>query len=127
MNSGNFFSVATAAFIMKGSMLILTPDFSSSLFICTRNCSSSVTSASSCVVTCGITTQLRCRLAAEIFLMRLRSLRSIGPNFAKSTLGQGSRSMPPTPLAEGAAAAVFGAAAAPPLAKASTSARTMRP
>ena len=50
MNSGNFFSVATAAFIMNGSMLILTPDFSSSLFICTRNCSRSVMSASSCVV-----------------------------------------------------------------------------
>ncbi len=70
MNSGNFFSAATAALIMNGSMLTLTPDFSSSLFICTRKASRSVMSASSWVVTCGITTQLRCRLAAEIFLMR---------------------------------------------------------
>ena len=29
--------------------------------------------------------------------MRDSSLRSTGPNLAKSTLGQGSRSMPPTP------------------------------
>ena len=101
MNSGNFFSAATAAFIMNGSMLILTPDFSSSLFICTRNCSRSVMSASSCVVTCGMTTQLRCRLAAEIFLIRDSSLRSIGPNLAKSTFGQGSRSRPPPPPAAG--------------------------
>ena len=46
-------------------LLTLTPDFSSSLFICTRNCSRSVMSASSCVVTCGMTTQLRCSERAD--------------------------------------------------------------
>ena len=47
LNSGNFFSVATAALIMNASMLTLTPDFSFSLFICTRKASRSVMSASS--------------------------------------------------------------------------------
>src|SRR5256885_10729724 len=41
--------------------------------------------------------QLRDRLAPLIFLMRDRSLRSTGPNLAKSTLGQGSRSRPAPP------------------------------
>ncbi len=47
LNSGNFFSVATAALIMKASMLTLTPLFSFSLLSWTRNASSSVMSASS--------------------------------------------------------------------------------
>ena len=40
----------------------------------------------------GITTELRDRLAPEIFLMRDSGLLSIGPNLAKSTLGKGSSS-----------------------------------
>ena len=51
-------------------------------------------------MTCGIITQLRCRLAPLIFLMRDMSLRSTGPNLVKSTFGQGSRpkaSPPPAP------------------------------
>ena len=76
---------------MKASIVTLTPLFSFSLLSWTRKASSSVMSASSWLVTCGIITQLRCRLAPLIFLMRLRSLRSTGPNLAKSTCGQASR------------------------------------
>ena len=47
LNSGNFFSVATAALIMNASMLTLTPDFSFSLLNWTRKASRSVMSASS--------------------------------------------------------------------------------
>ena len=116
LNSGNFFSVCTAALIMKASMLTLTPLFSFSLFICTRKASSSVMSASSWLVTCGIITQLRCRLAPEIFLIRDSGFDSMGPNLAKSTFGHGRRSMPPTPAPADAAADVGFAAPAPPLA-----------
>ena len=65
-------------------------------------------SASSWLVTCGIITQLRCRLAPLIFLMRDRSLRSMGPNLVKSTLGHGSRpsASPPPPAGALAAAAL---------------------
>ncbi len=99
LNSGNFFSAATDALIRKASIVTLMPDFSFSLLVRTRKASSSVMSASSWLVTCGIITQLRCRLAALIFLMRDRSLRSTAPNLLKSTLGHGSRpsaSAPPT-------------------------------
>ena len=75
LNSGNFFSVATAALIMKASMLTLTPLFSFSLFNCTRNASRSVMSASSWLVTCGIITQLRCRFAAGDLLDPRQRLR----------------------------------------------------
>ena len=47
LKSGNFFSAATAALIMKASMLTRTPDFSISLLSRARNSSSSVMSASS--------------------------------------------------------------------------------
>ena len=50
-------------------------------------------------------TQLRCRFAPESFLIRDSGFTSTGPNFAKSTFGQGSNSMPmPAPVAAGAAA-----------------------
>src|SRR5450755_1036171 len=75
----------------KASIVTFTPDFSFSLLVRTRNASRSVMSASSWLVTCGISTQLRCKLAPLIFLMRERSLRSTGPNLAKSTCGHGSR------------------------------------
>ena len=51
-------------------------------------------SASSNCVTCGIITQLRARLAPEIFLIRDSGTVSTGPNLAKSTFGHGSRSSP---------------------------------
>ena len=91
LKSGNFFSVATAALIMKASMLTLTPLFSFSLFNCTRKASRSVMSASSWLVTCGIITQLRCRFAPEIFLIRDSGLLRSAPNLVKSTFGHGSR------------------------------------
>ena len=59
--------------------------------------------------------------------MRASGLRSTGPNFAKSTFGQGSRSMPPTPPPLAAAALRLCAGAAPPFANASTSSCRMRP
>ena len=60
--------------------------------------------------------------------MRDSGLRSTGPNLAKSTFGHGSRSMPPTPPpAARPLAAAARPARAPPLAKASTSSRMMRP
>ncbi len=63
-------------------------------------------SASSNCVTWGIITQLRARFAPEIFLMRDSGRTSIGPNFAKSTDGQGSRlSAPPPPMPPAAAPA----------------------
>jgi hypothetical protein len=46
-------------------------------------------SASSLWVTCGIITQLRARFGAEIFWIRERGTRSIGPNFSKSTSATG--------------------------------------
>src|SRR4051794_12071459 len=89
-------------------MVSFLPAFSFSLFSCTRNASRSVMSASSWLVTCGIITQLRCRLAALIFLMRAIGLRSTGPNLAKSTLGHGSRpsASPPPPAGAFPAAAL---------------------
>ncbi len=132
MNSGNFLSAATLALIMKASMVSLTPDFSFSLFICTRKASSSVMSQSSWFVTCGISTQLRCRLAPLIFLIRDRSLRSTAPNLVKSTFGQGKRprASPPPAAALGALAAcalVWVAPLITALVKDCTSSCVMRP
>src|SRR5690606_30417983 len=95
LNSGNFCSADTTALIRKASMVNLTPAFSYSLFMETRKASSSVISACSLLVTCGIMTQFRCRLAPEIFLMRDKGLLSIGPNLEKSILGQSSTLKPP--------------------------------
>ena len=78
--------------------------FSASRLSCTRNASSSVMSASSWLVTAGITMALRVRLAPLIFWMRPSSLRSTGQNLAKSTLGHGIRpSSAPAPPPDGAA------------------------
>ena len=68
-------------------------------------------SASSNCVTCGIITQLRARLAPEIFLIRDSGFASIGPNFAKSTVGHGSRLSEPPPVTPPAGAAPSAAAA----------------
>ncbi len=110
MKSGNFFSAATDALIRNASIVTLIPDFSFSLLARTRNASSSVMSASSWLVTCGIVTQLRCSAGPLILLMRDRSLRSIGPNFAKSTCGHGSTPASAPPVA-GAPAGDFAACA----------------
>ena len=83
-------------------------------------------SASSWLVTCGIITQLRCRFAAEIFLIRDSGLTSIGPNFAKSTFGQGNRSKP-TPPPAGAAGETRAGADEAPIANAATSSFRIRP
>ena len=119
---GNFFSAATTALIWNTSGETLRSLFSSPSFL--RKASISVMSASSCWVTCGIITQLRARLAPEIFLIRDSGLDSTGPNLAKSTCGHGSRLSPVPPPA----AAARGA---PPcivaFTNAATSAREIRP
>jgi hypothetical protein len=94
-------------------MVTLTPLFSFSLLVETRKASRSVMSASSWLVTAGIMMALRSRLAPLIFLMRPISLRSMGPNLAKSTLGHGIRPSsepPPPPPVAGAGALAFWAA-----------------
>ena len=98
LKSGNLRSAATDALIRNASIVILMPAFSFSLFIWTRNASRSVMSASSNCVTCGIITQLRARLAPEIFLIRDSGFASIAPNFVKSTDGHGSRLSDPPPV-----------------------------
>ena len=95
----------TQALIRKASMVTFTPLFSFSLLVETRKASSSVMSASSWLVTAGIMMALRNRLAPLIFLMRPSSLRSMGPNLAKSTFGHGIRpSAAPSPPAGALAA-----------------------
>ena len=89
-------------------------------------------SASSWLVTAGIMMALRSKFAPLIFLMRPISLRSMGPNLAKSTLGQGIRpkAAPSPPEAAGALAACALVCAAPDMTawvKACTSASVMRP
>src|SRR4249920_1490395 len=54
-----------------------------------------------------MSTQLRCRFAPEIFLIRDSGLLSIAPNLLKSTLGQGSKpSASPLPVVAAAGPAV---------------------
>src|SRR5471030_1774931 len=113
----------------KASMVSLVASLflALALLVSTRNASRSVTSASSNCVTCGIMTQLRCRLGPLIFLMRDSGSSSVGPNLLKSTDGHGSTLMPPPDAPAGAA---VGAAVAPlitPLTKFCTSTWVMRP
>ena len=75
LKSGNFFSAATAALIRKASIVSLMPSFSFSLLSWTRSASSSVMSASSCCVTCGIITQLRAQVRAGDLLDARQRLR----------------------------------------------------
>ena len=111
LKSGNFLSAATLALIRNASIVTLMPAFSFSLLSATRKASRSVMSASSNCVTCGIITQLRARFAPEIFLMRDSGRVSIGPNFAKSTFGHGSRLSAPPPIPAAAPPAAGGRAA----------------
>ena len=87
-------------------------------------------SASSWLVTAGIMIALRSKLAPLIFLIRPISLRSIGPNLAKSTFGQGIKpnSEPPPPAgALAACALVWVAPAMTALVKVCTSPWVIRP
>ena len=73
-----------------------------SLLSATRNASISVTSARSKLVTCGMVSQLRLRLAPEIVWIRDRGSRRTGPKFSYFTSGQGGR---PAPIPEDGAGA----------------------
>ena len=99
-------SAATDALSRNASIVTFASLFSA--LSCLRNASRSVTSASSCCVTCGIMTQLRARLGPESFAMRVSGLRSTVPNCAKSTAGHGRSFNPPAgaPLAPGAGPSV---------------------
>src|SRR5467141_1855469 len=125
LNSGNSFSAFTEAFTRNASMVSLKPPFSATWAFSLRKASSSVMSASSCWVTCGIETQLRCRNPPESFLIRDRGLVSTGPNFAKSTCGHSGRSRTSAPRATTAASA--GAPLITPFTNSWTSAWVMRP
>ena len=101
MKFGNSFSVATHATTRNATIVTFT---SCSALSRLRHASSSVMSASSLCVTCGIITQLRARFGAAIFWIRVRGTRSIGPYFAKSTDGQGASERPkPRPAGEAVA------------------------
>ena len=97
LNSGCCFSATTTAFSRKQSMVKRMPCFFASSVWTLRNSSSSVMSAWSFCVTCGMVTQLRCRFAPESFLMRESGWVVTAPNFAKSTCGSGSRLSPAPP------------------------------
>ena len=88
LNCGYCLSAVTQALIRNASIVSLKPCFSVSTVLALRNASRSVMSASSNCVTCGIETQLRCRLGPESFWMRDSGFDSTGPNLAKSTSGQ---------------------------------------
>ena len=75
-------SAATTALMRNASGVTFTPDFAFSSFTFARKASSSVMSASSNCVTCGIITQLRESAGPEILWMRESGFASIGPYFA---------------------------------------------
>src|SRR5450631_3122644 len=107
LSVGYFFSAATTALMRKARGVTFTPALAFSSFTFARKASSSVMSASSNCVTCGIITQLRASAGPEIFWIRVRGFASIGPNLAKSTLGHagspGSLTPPVRAPAAGAA------------------------
>ena len=114
---------ATSALSSSATIVTLTPDLAISSFVRLRNASSSVMSASSLCVTCGMVTQLRCSTGPLMRLIRDSATRSTSPNFSKSTFGQGSTSRPPTAAPFDGAAALAGA----PFDAASTSPLRIRP
>ena len=116
-----FFSAATLALIRNASMVTL-PALPAAIALAfsslsaTRSASSSVMSASSCWVTCGIIAQLRARLAPEIFWMRDSGLLDraelgeidLGPrNEVQSAAGTGRGRGPPAMPPESAALTNF--------------------
>src|SRR6185437_6347681 len=94
LNSGNFLSAKTQAFIINARGDTLISAFLYSSFSCFLNSSSSVISASSNPVTCGIITQFLAKLAPEIFLILDKELTSTSPNLAKSIFGHGNKFKP---------------------------------
>src|SRR6185312_3316005 len=95
LNSGNGCSALTQARMMKARGVSLMPASWAVCFMRPRSASSSVMSASSNCVTCGMFTQLACRRGPEIFCMRDSALVSTGPNCAKSTTGTAGSAPPP--------------------------------
>ena len=77
MTTGNAFSDATTAFTSSATIVTLASDCSALVRL--RNASSSVMSASSLWVTCGIITQLRARFGPLIFWIRVSGWRSTSP------------------------------------------------
>ena len=77
MTIGYAFSDATTALASSATIVTLASDCSPLVRL--RNASSSVMSASSLCVTCGIITQLRARFGPLIFWMRVSGWRSTSP------------------------------------------------
>ena len=117
---------------MKGSMLTLTPDFSSSLFICTRNC----LEVGDVGLVVGRDVRDHDPVAMQVGGRDLLDARQV---LALDRAELGEVDLRPGQQVEAAAAAGAGrlaarcaalrgaGAAPPPLANASTSSRTMRP
>ncbi|OGA05657.1 MAG: hypothetical protein A3D95_09985 [Betaproteobacteria bacterium RIFCSPHIGHO2_12_FULL_69_13] len=129
LSCGYCLSAVTHALTRNASMVSLKPRLSVSAVFALRNASSSVMSASSNCVTCGIETQLRCRFGPESFWMRESGLTSIGPNFAKSTSGHGAslKFTPPIPPFPRGGGEAGGVPAIIPFTNPSTSWCRMRP
>ena len=109
LSSGKRCSAGTQALSSSATIVSFTPDLAISSLVRLRNASSSVMSASSLCVTCGIETQLRCSTGPLMRLMRDSATRSTSPNFSKSTFGQGRTSNPPTAAPFDGVAAAAGA------------------
>ena len=119
LKAGYSASVAATAFVMKASRVMRTPRAAASALIDWRNASSSVTSASSWLVTWGTFTHARCRCRPEMRLIRDSGRVSTSPNFAKSTAGIGAIPVPSAAAGGGAERALF--------TKPLTSSRSTRP
>src|SRR5579864_8256187 len=87
LKRGNSCSALTQARMMKASGVSFTPAACALSLRLARSCSSSVMSASSNCVTCGMLTQLACRRDPEMRWMRDSGSSAVGPNCAKSTGG----------------------------------------
>ena len=117
LKSGKSRRHCATALIRKGSSVSFCSEVDSAL----RKASRSVISALSVCVTCGTSSQLRCRFCAEMRRMRDRSTASTGPKRLKSTSGC-CGIPPPEP-----AAAACGAAFMADFTCCWTSSRRMRP
>ncbi len=116
---GNCAMTFAQARAMKASGVSLMPRLAARSLSDVRSFSSSVMSASSCCVTCGMLTQAACSRVPEIFWMRPSGLTSTGPKAAKSTSGTRGSAAPADSARGGPASAFF--------TKALTSSSLMRP
>ena len=96
LKRGMCLSTTTIAFMKNAVRVSFVSGRSARIFL--RNASSSVMSASSNCVTCGIVTQLRCRLRPDSFWILVSGWIEISPNCVKSISGS-SGTAKPVPVA----------------------------